>query len=70
MASFTLGELAKFKDVSYTTMKRRMRELKENNKFKKRFPGKTYTETEAKDISELLDFTIPQLNGHTKTGTK
>jgi len=59
MASFTLGELANIKGVSYRTMKRRMRELKEAGDFKKQFPGNTYTETEAQTISELLDFTLP-----------
>ncbi len=66
MASFTLGELANFKGISYSTMKVRMSELKKGNQFKKTFPGRAFTETEAKKISELLDFTIPTLNGYNR----
>jgi len=66
MPSFTLGELANYKGISYRTMRTRMQELREGGKFKKKFPGKAYTESEAQLIGELLDFTIPQLNGQSK----
>jgi len=59
MADYSLGELANYKRVSYRTMKRRLDELKRAGDWKKTFPGKSYTQTEAKEISKLLDFTLP-----------
>ena len=63
--SYTLGELANFSKVSYRTMKRRVKRLKEKGKWKKEFPGKPYTDTEAHKLSKLLDFPLPSRNGQT-----
>lgn len=59
MASFTLEQLGQHKGVSADTMRTYLRKIK----FKKTSIGRNYSETEAWNISQKLDFTIPELNG-------
>ena len=59
MSSFTLGELANAKDVSSETLRRYLKKIG----FKKTSIGRNYSETEAWEITQELDFTLPGLNG-------
>ena len=56
---FTLNELSTHKGVHPCTMSRYVNQLVSEKKFKKTSIGRSYSETEAKKLAQLLDFTLP-----------
>ena len=61
--TFTIQQLAVFKGVHYNTMRRYIGTIVLDGKFKKRSPGRFYSEREAQQVAELLDFHVPKTNG-------
>ena len=56
MAVYSLQDIAKLKGVSYPTINRYIKRLKEKKKFSKTSPGIFFSENEVQKLSELLDF--------------
>jgi len=65
MAIYTHSELAYQMGVSGRTFRRRLRELEDGRKFKKKSAGRWFNQTEASRLASLLDFS---LNGVSATG--
>ena len=58
MAQYTHRVLANAMDVSTRTFRRRLRELEDERKFKKKSRGRWFSDTEASRLSALLDFSL------------
>lgn len=59
--TFTKKSLANYYGAHLNTFYRRLKLLEEQQKFTKQSPGKLFDEKEALTLSQLLNFTIPQL---------
>lgn len=57
--SYTTQELANYHGVSLNTMYKYIKELKINNEFEKRSPGRFYSDREAYQIADAIGFEIP-----------
>lgn len=62
MAVYSLRQIAELKGVSYPTIHRYIKKLKEEKKFKKTSPGVFFSESEVQTLSTLLDFTFNSSN--------
>lgn len=55
---YTNLNLAAMRGVDDDTMREHIKKLVEDKKFEKTSPGKTYSEKEAKNLAEIMGFTL------------
>lgn len=56
MAAYTLMKIAASYGRHYSTASRHIKSLIEKKKFKKKSPGKMFSENELKQLEKLMDF--------------
>lgn len=64
MPCYSIQDISNMYGYSYSTTRRRLFELKKEKKFKKESPGKYFMESEIRQLSELLHFSLPPIISH------